>query len=142
MAGITNPLPLTQTEFHGRGAAYPLEASTTGGVRESSGARKVEESVRIILGTQHGERVMRPTFGCNLRSLVFAPNNDATANLARHYVEDGLRRWEPRIEVMDVRVDNGVDVNRRGQLIINITFRLRATGEVQSMVYPFYLERP
>ncbi len=126
-------------ELYGRGASLPLAIEASGGIRESAGERKVEDAIRIILGTQHGERVMRPTFGCNLKRLVFAPNNLQTANLARHYVEDCLRRWEPRIEVLDVHIVNQQDV---AALDITIMYRLRATQDVRSMVYPFYLDRP
>ena len=125
-------------EFYGRGIGYPLQLSVTGGVRESAQVQKIEESIRIILGTQYGERVMRPQFGCNLKSLVFAPNNEATANLARYYVEDGLHQWEPRIDVFEVLVTND---NRNGALVIHINYRLRATQDVRSLVYPFYLEQ-
>jgi uncharacterized protein len=126
-------------ELYGRGASFPLAVDAAGGVAESAGVRKIEESIQIILGTQYGERVMRPTFGCNLKSLVFAPNNIATANLARHYVEDGLGRWEPRIELMEVLVEND---NVGGALRIHVHYRVRATQDVRSMVYPFYLEQP
>jgi phage baseplate assembly protein W len=126
-------------EFYGRGISFPMQISVAGRVRESAEVEKIEGSIRIILGTQYGERVMRPRFGCNLKSLVFAPNNVATANLARYYVEEGLRRWEPRIELFEVLVEND---NRNGALMIHIHYRLRATQDVRSMVYPFYLEQP
>ena len=126
-------------EFHGRGAAFPLQIAATGGIRESANLRKIEDSIRIILGTQHGERLMRPTFGCNLKSLVFAPINASTINLARHYVEEGLKRWEPRIELISVTVVVADRVH--GLLEINVSYRVRATHEVRSMVYPFYLEK-
>jgi phage baseplate assembly protein W len=126
------------SEFHGRGLSFPFQLGTAG-LSQSAGVQKVEESIRIILGTQHGERVMRPRFGCNLKSLAFAPNNGSTANLARYYVEEGLTRWEPRIELVDVAVSND---NLRAALLIDITYRLRATQEVRNLVYPFYLERP
>ena len=74
------------TDILGRGFAFP-QTNTLGGIKESMLAQKVKESILIILGTQHGERVMRPTFGCN-RSLAFAPNDAATASLARYYVEE------------------------------------------------------
>src|SRR4051794_2188734 len=90
-------------EIYGRGLSHPLRGGMAG-LRAAAGMRKVEESIRLILGTQYGERVMRPTFGCNLRTLAFAPNNSSTANLARYYVAEGLARWEPRIEVLDVAV--------------------------------------
>ena len=125
-------------EVYGRGMSFPFQLGVAG-VRESAGVPKVEESIRIILGTQWGERLMRPRFGCNLRSLAFAPNNASTANLARYYVEDGLAQSEPRIDVLDVAVDND---NVAGALLINITYRLRTTQDVHNLVYPFYLEPP
>jgi phage baseplate assembly protein W len=126
------------SEFYGRGMSFPLQLGVAG-IRESVGVQKVEESIRIILGTQYGERVMRPRFGCNLKSLVFAPNNVSTANLARYYVEEGLTQWEPRIEVAGVVVENDT---LNGKLVITILYRLRATQDVHNLVYPFYLERP
>jgi phage baseplate assembly protein W len=126
-------------DLYGRGVSFPVAVDAGGGIAEAAGPDKIDDAIRIILGTQFGERVMRPTFGANLKSLVFAPNNIATANLARHYVEDALGRWEPRIELFEVLVEND---NRGGRLLIHVHYRIRATQDVQSMVYPFYLEEP
>jgi len=122
---------------YGRGLSHPFRLGLAG-LSQSEGVRKVEESIQIILGTQYGERVMRPAFGCNLSSLSFAPNNASTANLARYYVAEGLARWEPRIEVLDVLVTNDLD---RGILVIEIRYQLRATAQEHQLVYPFPLER-
>src|SRR5258706_14807209 len=127
-------------ELYGRGASFPIAVDAAGGVAESAGVAKIEASIRIILGTQYGERVMRPTFGCNLKSLVFAPNNDATANVARHYVAEGLALWEPRIEVLDVVVNRDVTERQLGLMRISILYRIKATQLTQSFVYPFYLD--
>ncbi|MEV4319589.1 GPW/gp25 family protein [Actinocrispum sp. NPDC049592] len=123
----------------GRGIAHPLTISRGGGVLEAADLDKIEQSIRIILGTQHGERAMRPTFGANLASLAFAPNNAATANLARHYVESSLWRWEPRVEVLSVVVGNDVD---GGALMITIDYRIKGTHQRQTLVFPFALEPP
>lgn len=139
-------------EYLGRGMAFPTwqdaagrhlqsaRIGMTGGFEEAAGVRKIEESIRLILGTQHGERVMRPTFGCNLKSLVFAPNNDATANIARHYVAEGLAQWEPRIEVLEVVVNRDLTERQLGVMRISILYRIKAAQLTQSYVYPFYLE--
>jgi phage baseplate assembly protein W len=126
-----------QSELYGRGLAFPVSLNAAGGLQESAGADKVEQSIRVILGTQYGERLMRPRFGCNLKSIAFAPNNRATANLARYYVEEGLRQWEPRVDILDILVENS---NGAGALLIHIHYRLRATQEAHSMIYPFYLQ--
>jgi phage baseplate assembly protein W len=126
------------TDILGKGFAFPLQRSPSGGIAASQQAQKIRESIRIILGTQHGERLMRPTFGCNLKSLVFAPNTRATAELARFYVEDGLATWEPRIVVEEVTVENRIG---DGCMAISLRYRIKSTNEPQNMVYPFYLEQ-
>jgi phage baseplate assembly protein W len=123
-------------EFYGRGMTFPVQLGVAG-ISQSAGADKIEQSIRVILGTQYGQRVMRPRFGCNLGSLAFAPNNGSTANLARYYVAEGLATWEPRIDVLDVSVVND---NLGGTLLIDITYRLRATQDVSNLVYKFPLE--
>jgi phage baseplate assembly protein W len=125
-------------EYLGQGIAYPLRVNSRGGIAVARHEEKVRQSMRVILGTQRGERLMRPNFGANLKSLVFAPNNAATANLARFYVEEALRTWEPRILVDEVHVQND---NQRGQLLIEIRYRIKATNEPQNLVYPFYLQQ-
>jgi len=124
--------------YYGSGISFPLAVDKKGGIGTAAGVAKVEQSILTILGTQFGERVMRPTFGCNLKTLVFAPNNAATASLAKFYVQNGLAQWEPRIDVLDVTVEND---NVNGLLLISIHYSLKASQDVRSMVYPFYLEQ-
>ena len=126
------------TDFLGKGFAFPLQANQRGGINVSKQEQKIRESILIILGTQYNERVMRPDFGCNLKSLVFAPNNAATSNLAQHYVEEGLTKWEPRIALDEVIVEND---NSEERLIIQVYYRTKSTNEPGNLVYPFYLER-
>lgn len=123
--------------FYGQGIAQPVALDATGALALAAGLTDIEQSIHIILATQFGERVMRPTFGCNLRSLVFAPNNQQTAALARQYVLDGLNAWEPRITVQSVTVTNAV---ADPQLSIAIFYTVNPSLDPQSMIYPFYLE--
>ncbi|MEB3180866.1 MAG: GPW/gp25 family protein [Nostocaceae cyanobacterium] len=125
------------TDFLGKGFAFPLSINPRGGINQSQQEQKIKDSIRMILGTQYDERVMRPNFGCNLKSLIFAPNNKATANLAKYYVEEGLNTWEPRIILEDVIVKNDYENNC---LTIQVFYKIKATYEPQSLVYPFYLE--
>ena len=125
------------TEYYGRGVAHPFALTPTGGVREAAGVARLEQSIRIILGTQHGERVMRPDFGADLRSLAFAANTPATANLARHLVETALARWEPRIEVLDVAVTPDVAGNA---LVVEVGYRIAGTPEVRALTETVSLE--
>jgi len=124
-------------EHYGRGPAHPLAIGPTGGVQESAGVARVEQSIRIILGTQHGERIMRPDFGADLATLAFAANTADTANLARHLVETALARWEPRIEVVDVEVVNAVAAST---LVVTVGYRLVGATDVRRVVTAVPLE--
>ena len=101
--------------------------------------KSVEESVRIILGTTPGERLMRPDFGCRLGELVFSPNSHRTASLAEHYVREALTRWEPRVILKEVKAR--LSAEDPGRVDIGIHYELRSVNTFFNMVYPFYLER-
>jgi hypothetical protein len=126
------------SNFYGQGLALPVAVDPTGALALSSGLTNIKQSIHIILGTSFGERVMRPTFGCNLKSLAFAPNNPQTAALARQYVLDGLQTWEPRITVQSVAVTNAP---ADPMLLIDIRYVVKASLDPQAMIYPFYLEQ-
>jgi phage baseplate assembly protein W len=123
--------------FLGHGWRFPIEAGVDGEVALSSYDRDVQEAVRIVLGTNPGERVMRPDFGAGLRAMLFEPMTATTASLVRHRVEQALVLWEPRIDVLDVRVrpQPGPDA----ALVVEVEYRVRATNTFYNLVYPFHL---
>ena len=128
---------LRNREFLGQGLAFPLQVNPRGAIALASGERDIEQSIRIILETAPGERVMRPEFGCRIHELVFAPNNAATEGLLIHYVKEALDRWEPRIEVLDIEVSTAA--NSQATLLAEIKYAIRDTHNERSIVYPFFL---
>jgi phage baseplate assembly protein W len=85
----------------------------------------VRESIRVILLTEPGERLMREDFGCGLRRFLFEPNTVTTRQLIRERVEKAIGRWEPRVQVDQVTVEADADNPRL--IGINVLFRLVAT---------------
>ena len=124
--------------YLGRGLAFPLRVNARGEIALVSAERDVEESIRIILGTRPGERVMRPEFGCRVQELLFEPRSAAVETLIKQYVSQALRRWEPRIEVMSVTVLGHTELD--GALIVDVNYLIKATHDRRSIVYPFFLE--
>jgi phage baseplate assembly protein W len=100
---------------------------------------EISQSIEIILSTAPGERVMRPTFGCRLHELVFAPNTSHTIATARRFVEEALGMWEPRIRVKQVNIWPEEDEDGQSFLRVEIEYELKATRDRRSLVYPFYL---
>jgi phage baseplate assembly protein W len=126
-------------EFLGAGLAFPLEIDSSGQMKLNGLEDHVRQSIRLILQTDKGERVMRPDFGAGIQQLVFSSITAATAALVQHQVTDALVRYEPRIEVLSV--DVSVDPQNQGVLLANIQYRVRRTDTTFNLVYPFYLEK-
>jgi len=125
------------TNIIGQGWAFPPQIGPQGGFTLTHDRNELDQSIRIILMTAPGQRVMRPTFGCRLHDLLFAPNNSHTAVLARRYVEEALGMWEPRIRVHSV--STRPDPDEAARLLIEIIYEVKATNDRRSLVYPFYL---
>jgi uncharacterized protein len=124
------------SDFIGTGWNFPPKLNSRGGIALASDEEKVAQSIRIILSTPIGQRVMRPTFGSRMHELIFAPMNPETFGLAEMYVQDALNFWEPRIQVLEVTA--GTDETQPGVLLIEIRYLLKATHDERSLVYPFY----
>ena len=119
-----------------------LQVDRRGRIAMAEDDEAIRQSLLILLSTSPGERVMRPEYGCELRRLVFAPNDDTTAGLAIHYVRRAVERWEPRIEIEaldagrhEERVEigemrpsaGGDEADASERLIITLDYRVRAT---------------
>jgi phage baseplate assembly protein W len=123
--------------FLGVGWAFPV-AHDKGDAAMAQGEEDIAQAIRVILGTNPGERVMRPEFGAGLKQFVFEPASTATLELIRQRVEESLIDFEPRIEVLSVKVttrDSGGQ-----QVLIDVSYRVRATNTKHNLVYPFYLD--
>ncbi len=124
-------------EYLGRGLAFPLRVDARGGIALTSGERDIVQSIRIILGTSPGERVMRPEFGCRAQERLFEPRNAATETLIQQDVIEALERWEPRINVQSVSVLSGEEPD--SALWVEIEYTIKTTHDRRSIVYPFFL---
>jgi phage baseplate assembly protein W len=124
--------------FLGVGWAFPPCAASDGATAMAAYEKDVEQAIRIVLGTDWGERVMRPYFGAGLNSFVFGPLNQTTLRMVQTRVQDSLIKWEPRIDVEQVKVT--LDSSELSKLLIAITYRVRVTNTVHNLVYDFYLK--
>lgn len=124
--------------FLGKGWAFPVSTNGKDDITLAVYEEDIRQSIRIILGTMQGERVMRPDFGVGLQALIFEPVNTTTMALVKHKVEEALITWEPRIDNIDVKVAPA-EPSRNG-LNVEIKYRVRATNTFYNLVYPFYLQ--
>lgn len=123
-------------DFLGVGWAFPVGLDVRGRFALARQETDIEQAIIMILLTPKGQRLMRPNFGCRIHELVFAPNDAGTAGLAIYYVEEALTFWEPRITVLNVDVQS--DPLAQERMLITIEYRIKATHDRRSLVFPFY----
>jgi phage baseplate assembly protein W len=131
-------MEIIDRSFLGTGWSYPPSFR-----REWYGPEMLKEeedvhsSLRIILETLTGERVMLPTFGCNLQPFVFEPMNPPTIALIEKIVKEALIYHEPRIIVEDLI---SIPDELNGRLDINIGYSIITTNTRYNYVFPFYMK--
>jgi uncharacterized protein len=123
----------------GQGIAFPFTTTLQGNLTLSQDHRNLQESIRIILQTNLGERLYRPDFGSRLAELVFAPMNSETLMLVRMYTEEAIVKWEPRV-ILD-RITTEPDP-RSGCIQVTLHYHAKDNPDPKSMVCPFYLVPP
>lgn len=134
MSDRTNYEP---SDFIGRGISFPMRVDHAGSIATSHGVGDIDSSIRMVLTTAPGERLMRPQFGCKIWELLFEPINANTLGLMGEAVRESISRWEPRVELDDVRLDPSGHAN--GEVLIHVDYTVRATNDKRNLVYPFYV---
>lgn len=126
-------------ELLGTGWRFPLLPDETGGLGYTSGEPNVEQSLRILLLTRLGERVMRPDYGSEAPRLVFAPGSEQYLRLLESTVRTAVRDFEPRVELVEVRAE--AEPAEESRVTVSIDYRVRPTNSRFNLVFPFYLDR-
>lgn len=94
---------------------------------ENDFAEHVKQMIIQVLMTSPGERINRPDFGCGIRRMVFAPNDDVIASLTQITILQALNKWlGSMITINEVKVNA---VNER--LEISIVYSIKALGGPQ-----------
>ncbi|TLU96955.1 GPW/gp25 family protein [Dyadobacter sediminis] len=124
--------------FLGNGWAFPPGFSLYDGEAiMAAGEEDIRQSLRILLSTRPGERVMQPQFGCNLQSFVFEKINTTTITYLRDTIETAILYHEPRIVLEEINVSDRSAPD--GALVFDIVYIISATNSRSNMVFPFYM---
>lgn len=126
------------TKFLGTGWGFPpaFDPRTREAVMVTQ-RQDVEESLRILLSTSPGERVMHPNYGCGLQRMVFENIDENRLTEIRSLVERAVLFFEPRVILKDVMIDT--DELFEGLLRLRLDYIIRTTNTRHNLVYPLYL---
>lgn len=110
---------------------HPYHFDSRGRTAETDDDDYVRDLIELVLFTAPGERVNRPTFGCGVKQLVFAPNSDALAAATQIAVQGALQQW-----LGDVIEAQAVEVSRDdARLNIEIRYVVRRTRRQQTATF-------
>lgn len=125
--------------FLGTGWSFPPSFNRlSNSVDLVSDLQDIEQSIRIILGTYPGERIMQPKFGCFIKRLSFESMDESLFVRINEEIGRALLNFEPRINFINSEVVKHDDYN--GLLMIRINYSVIITNTRYNIVYPFYFK--
>jgi len=131
-----------EDNFLGRGWTFPpqfIKSSNPDNpiaAEMSSDVKDINESLRILLGTIIGERIMNATYGCNLDDLIFEPISNTLISRISERVRVAIIHHEPRIKLENLNVYSS---ELEGTINLVVDYIVNATNTRNNLVYPFYL---
>ena len=129
----------TGADFLGTGWSFPpsFDASLKQ-VHLVSEEQDIQQSLHILLSTSTGERIMHPTFGCDLHQVVFDNISQTTVSEIKDIIRRAILFFEPRITLLDIHVDISSQQYLEGIINIDVEYLVRRTNTRSNMVFPFY----
>jgi len=125
--------------FLGHGWSFPptfaRQASTLVAVMVH-GVEDIEQSLTILLGTELGERLMRPDYGCDLRRMLFEPVDASAQAYVKDLVRTAILYHEPRIRLEALTLS---PVPEEGRIDMLLEYVVRTTNSRHNYVFPYYV---
>lgn len=96
----------------------------------------VKESIKNLVLTDRGERLMQPNLGGNIRAMLFENMTPAGLKLIEDQVRTVIEIYEPRAKVMDVIVNGNLNDNA-----VRVTVKFFIVNQEQPVELNVFLER-
>lgn len=99
---------------------------SNGDIFKKTEAAAVKQAVKTLIQTNFGERPFNYYFGSNIRALLFEPVTPDIIDEIKLNVRLAIENFEPRAELLDVRVLDEID---RNSINVSIRFKVVSTDE-------------
>lgn len=113
-------------------ASFPFRLNNQGGLATVivGTNNHVEESITQILTTRKGERVMLPTYGCNVDFTLFRNIDESLYRILIHEIVDCLTEFETRIEVTPENLEVYSEDNK---VYVHMNYTLKVDGSLNEL---------
>jgi phage baseplate assembly protein W len=85
----------------------------------------VKNNIRLLVGTEKGERLMQPNLGLGLRRFLFEQFTDETRVSIENDIVDTFAKWLPFVQVRDLKIsmDENTSVGKN-KITISVIFNI------------------
>ena len=90
----------------------------------------VEDDLKILILTNHGDRPIHYDFGANLRSVLFEAKGEDLSVKIKDAIQDAIDKWMPFVNIIDVNVLDGRAPN---EVKVQISFSVGNIDEIRIM---------
>jgi hypothetical protein len=111
--------------------ASPYAIDGRGRTAEAARDAHLRSLIEMVLFTNPGERVMRPTFGSGVLGLVFDPNSQELAATTQMLIAGALRTWLGDL----IDVSSVIVASEDATLTITVGYVDRSSGDAASVVF-------
>jgi len=125
--------------FLGRGWSFPPRFDGHKRLVMVENEADIEESLRLLLATRCGERVMQPAYGTTLHRLVFESANEQVLTEMKDMLKKAVLFFEPRVEL--VQIEAQISSGDWACLQLLLEYRIRSTNTRHNLVYALYLDQ-
>jgi len=102
----------------------------TGDLTKKSDEEAIKASVRNLIQTKNFERPFHPEIGSQIYSLVFENFSPVIAQVMKKTIFDTIEKFEPRVSVTDVRIQERPDSN---ELSVDILFLINSSDKLVTL---------
>jgi len=94
----------------------------------------INNSLNNIIGTTKGTMPGHPEFGCKIDKYLFELLDPMIIESIKIEVEYAIKRWEPRITIKSIIVNEDLDYNR---ILINVIYNIKndITSNEYSLIF-------
>lgn len=96
----------------------------TGDITRRYDENSIKQSVKNLLLTRNFERPFHSEIGSPIRALLFELPGPMFTTMLQRSIVDVINNFEPRVELLDVRVDDSLDAN---EVYVTVEFKIANT---------------